>query len=79
MVVAKFDYIKILNDHAKFVVAKDYDPNGDLDAQQEEEDFLSEVADSVGKLGNWCMQLYLNHEKILKDNKELCDYYLYMY
>jgi hypothetical protein len=79
MIVGKFDFIAILNKHVKFELSKDFNPDGDLEAQEEEENFLTQVSESVGKLGNWVLESYLHHAEIFNNNKELCDYYIYIY
>jgi hypothetical protein len=59
-----------LNDHEN--------PQFEEEQYLEEEDFMSEMADCVGKLGTWSLELYKNHEKIL-ENQELCQAYNYVY
>ena len=56
-----------MKQHCKFVTTNQ--PNSDHDDEdyEEEENFLAEIADCVGKLGTWTLELYKNHDKILAD------------
>jgi len=48
-------------------VARDFSDNIDIDEQDEEEKFLGSVAESILKLGKWCLQIYGNSDKMLPD------------
>ena len=48
-------------------VARDFSEEIDLDVQDEEEKFLTSVAESILRLGKWCLQIYGNSDKILPD------------
>ena len=39
--------------------------DGDLEEQVQEEEFFTEMSEIVDKLGQWGLELFGNHEKIL--------------
>jgi hypothetical protein len=41
------------------------DEEAPLDDQEDEESFFACLADVAGKLGEWCLEVYSNEEKLL--------------
>lgn len=39
--------------------------DADADEVEEEEEFFELMSEAVDKLGEWCLELYQNHEKLL--------------
>jgi hypothetical protein len=37
----------------------------DIEEQEEEEEFFAEISEIVDKQGQWCLELFANHEKML--------------
>lgn len=65
-VIKNLQFLETLND-VRMEVARDYSDEIDFDVQDEEEKFLAAVAESILKLGKWCLQIYGNADKLLPD------------
>jgi hypothetical protein len=57
-------------------LSADFRDDLDYEEQEEEEKFLSSVAESISKLGKWCLQIYLNHDKLLPSPDAQRDYFV---
>ena len=65
-VIKDLQFLETLN-NAQIEVARDFSEEVDLDVQDEEEKFLTSVAESILRLGKWCLQIYGNSDKMLPD------------
>jgi hypothetical protein len=69
-IVSQLGYLDILQ-ASKLNYPESTDNDGD--AQAEEEKYLTALAESILRLGQWALQLYMHHEKMLP--QEYWDHY----
>ena len=63
-VIKQLEFLELLQ--KTYLESRDWNDNQDEELQETETEYFTQVANSIFGVGQWSLQLYLNHTKILQ-------------